>query len=210
MHGLNDQFDCFTKNSLPFYNAQKLGIFMRTTNKTRYAILGMLLDGPCSGYEIKSLMGRSTAYFWRESDSTIYPMLKLLAQEGKAVSEIVYVGKKKKELFSITESGREEFKEWFGSPTGSETPRNEFLLKLFFVTDREEMLWLFQERLEKIGKIHDEYNRIEERLESLAESPRKAVRLKALKYGIAQLELEIQWLKKELAKGEDDVKKTKG
>ena len=95
-------------------------------------------------------MGRSTVYFWRESDSTIYPMLKVLAEEGKVLSEIVYVGKKKKEVFSITEAGRVEFKAWFESPTGSETPRNEFLLKLFFVTDRKEMIRLFQERLEKV------------------------------------------------------------
>jgi PadR family transcriptional regulator, regulatory protein AphA len=171
---------------------------MRTINKTRYAILGMLLERPCSGYEIKSLMGRSTAYFWRESDSTIYPMLKLLAEEGKALSKIIYIGKKKKEVFSITESGGAEFKVWLESPTGSETPRNEFLLKLFFVTDQEEMLRLFQERLGKIEKTHDEYKKIEERLESLTDSPRKSIRLKALKYGIAQLELEIRWLKKEI------------
>src|SRR5271156_3254981 len=106
------------------------------SNKTRYAILGMLLDGPCTGYEIKSLMGRSTIYFWRESDSTIYPMLKVLAKEGKLLSKTAYVGKKKKEVFSITEAGREEFKVWQMSPTGSETPRNEFLLKFFFVTDQ--------------------------------------------------------------------------
>lgn len=171
---------------------------MKLVNKTRYAILGMLLDGPCSGYEIKSLMGRSTAYFWRESDSTIYPMLKLLAKEGKALSKIVYVGKKKKEVFSITQSGRKEFKAWFESPTGSEIPRNEFLLKLFFVTDQTEAIRLFQERLEKNEKIHAEYKKIEERLEGLPDSPRRSIRLKALKYGIGQLEWEIQWLKKEM------------
>ncbi len=172
--------------------------FMRLVNKTRYAILGMLLDGPCTGYEIKSLMGRSTVYFWRESDSTIYPMLKVLAKEGKALSKIVYVGKKKKEVFSITEAGRAEFKAWLESPTGSETPRNEFLLKLFFITDREEMIRLFQERLEKAEKTYEEYKKIEERLENLADSPRKAIRLKALRYGMAHLALEIQWLKEEM------------
>jgi PadR family transcriptional regulator, regulatory protein AphA len=172
---------------------------MRSINKTRYAILGMLLDGPCSGYEIKSLMGRSTVYFWRESDSTIYPMLKVLAAEGKALPKIVYVGKKKKEVFSITKAGRAEFKTWLESPTASETLRNEFLLKLFFVTDREEMIRLFQERLEKIEKTHEEYKKIEERLESLTDSPRKAIRLKALRYGIAHLALEMQWLKPNLS-----------
>ena len=171
---------------------------MKLVNKTRYAILGMLLEGPSTGYEIKSLMGRSTVYFWRESDSTIYPMLKVLAEEGKVLYKIVYVGKKKKEVFSITKTGRAEFKAWFESPTGSETPRNEFLLKLFFVTDREEMIRLFQERLEKAEKTYEEYKKIEERLETLDDFPRKAIRLKALRYGIAHLELEIQWLKEEL------------
>ncbi len=170
---------------------------MRLVNKTRYAILGVLLDGPSTGYEIKALMGRSTVYFWRESDSTIYPMLKVLAKEGKVFSEIVYVGKKKKEVFSITEIGREEFKEWVKGPTGSETPRNEFLLKLFFVTNRMEMVRLFQERLEGAEKTYEEYKKIEKRIEGLSIFPNKAIRLKALRYGIAQLALEMQWLKEE-------------
>src|SRR5579862_6929463 len=141
----------------------------KSANKTRYAVLGMLLEGPTTGYEIKSLMGRSTVYFWRESDSTIYPMLKVLAREGKVVSKTICVGKKKKEVFSITAAGRNEFKAWFKSPTGSETPRNEFLLKLFFVKNRKEMIRLFQERLEKIEKLHKEYKQIEIRLESIAD-----------------------------------------
>ena len=74
---------------------------MRIINKTRYAILGVLLDGPTSGYEIKSLMGRSTVYFWRESDSTIYPMLKVLAKEGKVSPKAVYSGKKRKKFFRL-------------------------------------------------------------------------------------------------------------
>lgn len=169
---------------------------MKSINKTRYAILGMLLDGPCTGYEIKSLMNRSTVYFWRESDSTIYPMLKVLAKEGKALSKIVDVGKKKKEVFSITEKGREEFKAWLERPTGSETPRNEFLLKLFFVSDHEEMIRLFQERLEKVEETYVEYKKIEERLANLTNhSSRAVIRLKALRYGLAHIALEIQWLK---------------
>ena len=170
---------------------------MRSINKTRYAILGMLLESPRTGYEIKSLMGRSTVYFWRESDSTIYPMLKVLAKEGKVLPKEIYVGKKKKEVFSITDTGRAEFKAWIESPTGSEIPRNEFLLKLFFITDRDEMIRLFQERLEKIEKNYEEYKKIEERLAGLADSPCKAIRLKALKYGMVHLAFEIQWLKEQ-------------
>ena len=170
---------------------------MKSSNKTRYAILGILLDGPSTGYEIKSLMSRSTVYFWRESDSTIYPMLRLLAEEGKALSEAVYVGKKKKEVFSITEAGRLEFQAWFESPTADETPRNEFLLKLFFAADRNEMIQLFHERLQKVETIYDEYKQIEERVEAIVDSPRKAIRLTALRYGLCLLESEMKWLKNE-------------
>ncbi len=171
---------------------------MRSVNKTRNAILGMLLESPRTGYEMKSIMLRSTFYFWRESDSTIYPMLKMLAKEGKVSSKTVYVGKKKKEVFSITKAGKEEFKSWLTKPTSTETPRNEFLLKLFFITDSKEMVRLFQERLQQAEKLYEEYQDIEKRLESLADSSHKISRLKALKYGIAHLDIEIKWLKKEL------------
>jgi DNA-binding PadR family transcriptional regulator len=168
---------------------------MKSVNKTRFAILGMLLDGPCSGYEIKALMNRSTVYFWREFDSTIYPMLKVLAKEGKAEATVINVGKKRKEVFSITDAGRAEFQVWLEGPTANETPRNEFLLKLFFVKDEKEMIRLFVERLEKAEKTHEEYRKIEDRLEKLGEYPRKAIRLKSLRYGITQLTVEITWLK---------------
>jgi len=170
---------------------------MKSSNKTRYAILGILLEGPSTGYDIKSLMGRSTVYFWRESDSTIYPMLKVLAKEEKVLSQVVYVGKKKKEIFSITELGRLEFRAWFKSPTSEETPRNEFLLKFFFTVDGGEMARLFQEKLEKVEKVHKEFKQIEERLENMADSSRKKIRLKALRYGLSLLESEIKWLNDE-------------
>jgi PadR family transcriptional regulator AphA len=172
---------------------------MRTINKTRYAILGMLLDGPCSGYEIKTFMGRSTTYFWRESDSTIYPMLKILAKEGKVLSEVTYVGKKKKEIFSITEAGQVEFRAWLKSPTANETSRNEFLLKLFFITNEKEMIRLFEERLKKAQKTYEEYKQIEDRLKELVDHPRQPIRHKSLRHGIAQLRLEIKWLKEGIA-----------
>jgi len=173
---------------------------MKLSNKTKYAILGILLDGPSTGYEIKCLMKRSTIYFWRESDSTIYPMLRLLAEEGKARSEVVYVGKKKKEVFSITEMGRVEFKAWFEGSTSEETPRNEFLLKLFFATDHNEAIRLYQERLERVEKIHKEYKQIEERIDNFSDSPVKAIRLKALRYGLTLLKSEMKWLNSEKGK----------
>jgi len=49
--------------------------------------------------------------------------------------------------------------------------------------------------LETAEKTYEEYRKIEDRLESLGDCPRKAIRLKSLRYGMAQLTLEITWLK---------------
>ena len=62
------------------------------------------------------------------------------------------------------------------------------------------MIRLFQEKLEKTKGIYEEYKKIEERLEGIDDSPRKAIRLRALRYGIALLESEIQWLTHEIGR----------
>jgi PadR family transcriptional regulator, regulatory protein AphA len=48
--------------------------------------------------------------------------------------------------------------------------------------------------------MHEEYKKIEERLENIADSPRKMIRLKALRYGLSLLESEIKWLNDEKGK----------
>ena len=98
----------------------------------------------------------------------------------------------------MTETGRSEFQAWIDGPTKSETPRNEFLLKLFFIKDPATMIRLFQEGLEKAEKTHKEFKKIKERLESLPNSPSKAIRLKALRYGMDHVAFEIKWLKGEI------------
>jgi DNA-binding PadR family transcriptional regulator len=49
---------------------------------TAYVILGMLGWQPMSGYEIKSLVDKSTRFFWAASYGQIYPELRKLAAAG--------------------------------------------------------------------------------------------------------------------------------
>ena len=55
---------------------------MAKANKSRYAILGMLALEAASGYQIKKEMEESTSNFWHESYGQIYPILKLLTENG--------------------------------------------------------------------------------------------------------------------------------
>src|SRR4051794_41915186 len=49
---------------------------------TAYVILGMLGWRPMSGYEIKSLVDKSTRLFWTASYGQIYPELRRLQEAG--------------------------------------------------------------------------------------------------------------------------------
>ncbi len=51
---------------------------MATTNKSRYALLGVLCMKPGSGYDIKKFCDKTISHFWNENYGHIYPVLKQL------------------------------------------------------------------------------------------------------------------------------------
>ncbi len=51
--------------------------------KTRFVILGLLAEGPMSGYTIKKLVEARFRFFWSESYGQLYPELKALVAEGR-------------------------------------------------------------------------------------------------------------------------------
>ena len=111
---------------------------MAKEKKTKFVILGFLLNDSLSGYEIGEIIKKSTNNFWQESDASIYPTLKLLRKEELVSAEPVYVGKRRKDIFTITDTGRKAFLEWFKRSPDQDPHREEFLLKLFFTDDTTE------------------------------------------------------------------------
>lgn len=170
---------------------------MAKVKKTKFVILGFLLDESLSGYEIGGLIKQSTNNFWQESDASIYPTLKLLTNEGLVSSQTAYVGKRRKEIFSITDSGREAFKEWFKRPPDQDLHREEFLLKLFFTTEttKEQMQLHCNEKLRELKNIREKYKEIELFLKE--QLPQKVYWLKTLRVGLAHLELDITLLQEQ-------------
>ncbi len=167
---------------------------MAKEKKTKFVILGFLLTDSLSGYEIGERIKQSTNNFWHESDASIYPTLKLLAKEGLVSSETVYVGKRKKGIFSITDEGKKVFLEWFKRSPDRDLHREEFLLKLFFTDVRTEkqMQQHCDERLKSLKKLREKYKELEGFL--MKELPEKTYWLKTLRVGLAHLELDISLL----------------
>jgi PadR family transcriptional regulator, regulatory protein AphA len=99
---------------------------------TAKVILGMLSIAPRSGYEIKSLVDKSTRFFWAASYGQIYPELRRLEAEGLIAGEDVPTGDRKRTVFHLTEAGEEALRAWLRVPPEVLEMRHEGMLKVFF------------------------------------------------------------------------------
>ena len=103
----------------------------RSQNKSRYAILGILLLGPRSGYDIKKFFERTIGNFWNESYGQIYPILRRLAADKLVEKSIEkQVGKPDRHVYTITTAGQNEMRQWLQRPVSRHIGRHEILLKL--------------------------------------------------------------------------------
>lgn len=106
---------------------------MGKENKSRYALLGMLSLAPMSGYDLKKMISWSIGHFWNESYPQIYPALKQLTQEGLTTDAVEkQEGRPDRHVYSLTDKGWDELRQWLTEPFEYQVERNELLLKLMF------------------------------------------------------------------------------
>lgn len=109
---------------------------MAKINKTKYALLGVLNSMSGSGYDIKKFCDSSIGFFWNENYGHIYPVLQKLENEELVTKRVEQTeGKPSKNIYSITEKGKEELKEWLKLPIETAPVRSELLLKIFMSKD---------------------------------------------------------------------------
>jgi len=118
-------------------------------------ILGLLSLGPRSGYDIKTVVDRSTRFFWAASYGQIYPELRRLEHEGLIEGEDAANGARGRRVYELTDGGREALRAWLRSSTTTVELRDESLLRLFFADflPREDALGLLEGR----RRGHEEY-----------------------------------------------------
>ncbi|HTR75199.1 MAG TPA: PadR family transcriptional regulator [Solirubrobacterales bacterium] len=110
---------------------------MDSLSPTAYVILGMVREGPRSGYEIKAAVDGTTRFFWAASYGQIYPELKRLAEAGLVVGSDAPTGGRRRTVYEITADGEEELKAWLRRSPETYEMREEGLLKLFFAAALE-------------------------------------------------------------------------
>jgi DNA-binding PadR family transcriptional regulator len=174
-------------------------------NQSFYAVLGLLSLGAMSGYELRKLSEYSIQHFWRESFGQIYPSLRLLEAKGLATRRTEpgqERGRPDRQIYSITEAGREALAEWLKVDARPEVPRNELLLKMFFgaKASRETNL----QHLERNRRLHEEllavYRKtVQELREQSAGHPDLPYWLLTASYGKRISEAEIAWCDEAMA-----------
>ncbi len=103
-------------------------------NRTELAILGLVADGPRSGYDIRKEVSDTLSHFWNESTGHVYPMLARLHKRGLLTrsTEASHSGRPPRHLYAITEDGLAELTQWLAEPIEPAPPRLEILLKVYF------------------------------------------------------------------------------
>ncbi len=100
-------------------------------SKTQFVILGLLTEGPMTGYDIKKIIDIRFSFFWNESYGQLYPMLKALTDEKLITADKSSEGRAKV-TYALTQAGQAALKAWLEAPVEKETFRIELLLKMYF------------------------------------------------------------------------------
>jgi DNA-binding PadR family transcriptional regulator len=105
---------------------------MGNENKTTYVLLGLLSHEPLTGYEIKKRMDTTLNLFWSASYGSIYPTLNALDQNGYVIKSESKENGRDKITYTITDSGKQNLRQWLEKPVDKDELRYETILKLFF------------------------------------------------------------------------------
>jgi DNA-binding PadR family transcriptional regulator len=125
-------------------------------------ILGFLMYGSMTGYELKKFFTLSFSFFSELSYGSIYPALRGMEKEGLITMQMeVQDGAPNRKVYTITEAGKRTFIESLQSPFAFERHRSAFLTRLFFFAHLSP-----EERLKSATRYLDSVREVQAELES--------------------------------------------
>ncbi len=170
---------------------------MQPLSGTGYVILGMLVLGVRTGYDIKASVDQSVRFFWAASYGQIYPELRRLEEAGLIDGKSSPTGARKRKEYTLTEAGRAELTRWLEAPAQPPELRDENLLKLFFADALPVEQALEQLRLRRLG--HEEFLAFLQEIDARPGEDPPFVDL-VLRYGIAYAEFNVAWCEEQEAR----------
>lgn len=97
-----------------------------------HAVLSLLSQKPCSGYEIAKAFEGSVGYFWQATHQQIYRELKKLEEQQWVSVEVIPQEKPlDKKVYRLTELGQQKLAEWIDEPDELGPLKEDILVKVF-------------------------------------------------------------------------------
>lgn len=135
-------------------------------------ILGFLMRGSKTGYELKQSFSISFLFFSGLSYGSIYPALRRMAQQG-----LVTMRKERQDrapdrkVYTITPKGREAFLDSLRAPLALDTGKSPFLMRLFFFADLppEDRVTMVREHLNAVREQYLQLESLEPRIKAHAD-----------------------------------------
>ncbi|MBO1334678.1 PadR family transcriptional regulator [Streptomyces sp. VRA16 Mangrove soil] len=114
----------------------------------RHALLGLLADGPASGYDMLGTFRTSLANVWPATQSQMYTELTKLDAAG--LVRVAEEGARGRKTYAITDPGRAELRTWLLETAPNGYRRNDVLLRVFLLgtVERDEARGFLRDRAE--------------------------------------------------------------
>ncbi len=160
----------------------------------RHAILGLLQQEPRHGYELRAsfeaVVGGSAV--WDLKPAQVYTTLTRLEEQGMIeCSSVMQAGGPEKRVYSITDDGRKELRDWLSAPVPASHQRDAFFLKLMILLacDGEPKKLLKTQRTSLYRELHELTER-RSRLDPNLELAQVLLHDKA----VMHLDADLRWL----------------
>jgi DNA-binding PadR family transcriptional regulator len=114
-----------------------------------HAILAVLANRPCSGYDLAKQFDGSVGFFWHATHQQIYRELTKLEESGWVDLEVMRQdGKPDRKCYSINAAGMVHLREWIAQPAALPPIKDELLIKLFVghLVPSETLIQLLQQQ----------------------------------------------------------------
>jgi len=164
----------------------------------RHALLGLLEDGPASGYTLATRFDRSLRrWAWSAQQSHIYPELKRMADDG--LITVAEEGARGRRSYALTKAGLAELRDWLQSEPKERATRDERALRMLLISvlDKDAAREQVQLHLDEAEAVIDELTELAEAADADDTHPRGRLRMGrlALELGIYRYRAQRDWAK---------------
>lgn len=167
-----------------------------------HIILGLLLLSSRTIYQLRERIDQGLNMMYSSSMGSIQAAIKKLLNYGYIQYEEAVENGKYKKIYSITESGKQNFTEWITTPLNVQGMKNPELAKLYFMgfSTKEKCEAGLQEYISQLKKQYDVLNAICKEAENVrVPDEHKDIlyyQFAAARYGKDFMKFNIEWYQK--------------